>query len=85
MELEAKLVNCVFTGKTYENKGETDHLNNLYKTFCANAEKEAVEKLDIYGKSELQRINQIKDFFEWIPVPDSYFARERLNISMIIS
>ncbi len=71
-----KLVECIFEGKTYANDSENSHLNDLYKKFCTNAELDEGRKLDIFGKDEFQRIQLISNFFEWIPVPDSYFTRK---------
>lgn len=72
-----KLVECILEGKTYANELENSHLNDMYKTFSAKAELGEGRKLDIFGKDEFQRIQLISDFFEWIPVPDSYFTREQ--------
>ncbi|ODM95186.1 SET and MYND domain-containing protein 4 [Orchesella cincta] len=75
MAVNGLVFNCIVEGKTYENGVETNHLERMYRKFCENAEKGEEAKLNIFGKTETERVQIIKQFFEWIPVPDSYLKR----------
>lgn len=77
MVIEGKLVDCILEGKPFEDEVEAGHVNSMYKTFYANVESLGENNpLDLFGKSEMQRVQIIKQFFQWIPVPEIYFKRK---------
>lgn len=70
--MEEQLVDSILEGK-YLRNDSANHFETVYRNFCENAVKGEEEKMNIYAKSELERVESLKEFFAWIPVPDSYF------------